>query len=158
MDTTQRAGWMQRWQAVQAELIPELGREIEGITLKLVKLIYTLEWVRIEDFVPGWIGLGRPPKDRGAFANAFVAKAILGLPTTVALNERLTVDRALRRICGFSRWKKLPDEATFSRAFAESRLAERVHEALIKAQLGDELIGHTRLRRCATTSAQWPSG
>ena len=88
-----------------------------------------------------WASAERP----GAFANAFVAKAILGLPTTVALIERLTVDRALRRICGFSRWKKLPDEATFSRAkacFAESRLAERVHEVLIKAQLGDELIGH----------------
>lgn len=55
------------------------------------------------------------------------------------------MDRALRRLCGFSRWKKLPDEATFSRAFAEfaeSHLAERVHEALIKAHLGQELIGH----------------
>ena len=48
----------------------------------------------------------------------FVAKTVLGLTTTVALIERLTIDRALRRICGFSRWKKLPDEATFSRAFA----------------------------------------
>jgi hypothetical protein len=40
---------------------------------------------------------------------------------------------------------KLPDEATFSRAFAEfaeSRLAERVHEAVVKAHLGSELIGH----------------
>jgi hypothetical protein len=26
---------------------------------------------------------------------------------------------ALRRICGFSRWKRLPFETTFSRAFAE---------------------------------------
>jgi hypothetical protein len=145
MDTTQRAGLLQRWSVVQEELIPGLGREVEGLTPKLEKLIHTLEWARIEDFVPAWHGIGRPPKDRSALANGFVAKAVLGLPTTVALIDRLTVDRALRRICGFSRWKKLPDEATFSRAFAEfahSRLAERVHQALIEAYLGAELIGH----------------
>jgi Transposase DDE domain len=70
---------------------------------------------------------------------------VLGLATTAALIERLTIDRTLRRICGFSRCRKLPSEATFSRAFeafATGRLAERVHEALIKEHLGDELIGH----------------
>ena len=70
---------------------------------------------------------------------------MLGLTSTVALIERLTMDRALRRICGFSLCRRLPSEATFSRAFAEFAercLAERVHEALIKEQLGHELIGH----------------
>ena len=65
--------------------------------------------------------------------------------TTTGLIERLTIDRALRRICGFPLNKHLPSEATFSRAFeafAEGRLAERVHEALIKESLGDVLIGH----------------
>ena len=41
--------------------------------------------------------------------------------------------------------KKLPSEATFSRAFeafSDGKLAERVHEVLIKSYLGDELIGH----------------
>lgn len=145
MDATQRAGLLQRWSVVQEELIPGLGRETEGLTPRLAKLIHTLEWARIEEFVAAWHGIGRPPADRSALANGFVAKSVLGLTTTVALIERLTIDRALRRICGFSRWKKLPDEATFSRAFAEfaeNRLAERVHEALIKAHLGEELIGH----------------
>ena len=145
MNTTQRAGLLQRWSVIQEELIPELGQEVEGLTPKLMKLIHTLEWVRIEEFVPVWHGIGRPPKDRSALANGFVAKAVLGLTTTVALIDRLTMDRALRRICGFPRWKCLPDEATFSRAFAEfaqSRLAERVHQALIEAHLGTELIGH----------------
>jgi len=42
-------------------------------------------------------------------------------------------------------WKKLPDEATFSRAFdefAQSKMAERAHEAIVKAHLGDVLVGH----------------
>ena len=55
------------------------------------------------------------------------------------------MDGALRRISGFVMCRKLPSAATFSRAFekfAEGRQAERVHEALIKAHLGDELIGH----------------
>ena len=66
----------------------------------------------------------------GPLANAFVAKALLGITRTAGLIEALTVDRALRRICGFSMCKKLPSEATFSRAFEEfsdARLPERVH-------------------------------
>ena len=67
------------------------------------------------------------------------------MDTTAGLIERLSIDRALRRICGFPLCKKLPSESTFSRAFDEfacGKLAERVHEALITAHLGDELIGH----------------
>ena len=101
--------------------------------------------------------MGRPPHDRGALASAFVAKAVLGLTTTTALRgwptgwpraraiERLKVDRALRRICGFSMWKRVPDPSTFSRAFDEftqAKLAERVHEALVRQHLGQTLIGH----------------
>jgi NAD(P)H-dependent FMN reductase len=63
--------------------------------------------------------VGRPPFERAWLANAFVAKAVLGLATTVGLIERLMIDRALRRICGFPLCKILPSEATFSRAFDE---------------------------------------
>jgi len=145
MHATHRERIMQRWSVVQHELMPELVAEVGVLTPKLEKLIHTLEWVRIEEFVPLWHGVGRPWHDRGALANAFVAKAVLGLVTTAGLIERLMIDRALRRICGFAFWKKLPDEATFSRAFeefAQARLAERVHEALIKEHLGGALIGH----------------
>ena len=145
MDATQRERIMQRWNVVQHELMPELAAEVGGLTPRLEKPIHTLEWVRVEEFVPRWHGVGRPWDDRGALANAFVAKAVLGLVTTAGLIERLMIDRALRRICGFSFWKKPPDEATFSRAFeefAQARLAERVHEALIKEHLGEALIGH----------------
>ena len=73
MNATQRAGLLQRWKVVQEELIPELGAELEGLTPKLEKVIHTLEWVRIEAFVPRGCGVGRPPHDRGAMANALVA-------------------------------------------------------------------------------------
>ena len=137
---------MTRWNVVQHELMPELEARWGALTPKLERLIHILDWVRVEEFVKdAWCGTGRPPHARAWLANAFVAKTVLNLPTTVALIERLMADRSLRRICGFPACKKLPSEATFSRAFdefAESRLAERAHEALVKANLGEELIGH----------------
>lgn len=146
MNTTQRTGIMQRWQTLQHELMPELRMEIGSLTPKLEKVIHLLEWARIEEFVVStWRGCGRPEHDRGMLANAFVAKAVLGISTTVGLVERLAIDRALRRICGFPMWKKLPDESTFSRAFAEfakDGLAERTHAALVKETLGGRLVGH----------------
>lgn len=152
---------MQRWNVVQHELIPELKSQVGALTPKLEKVIHTLEWARIEEFVTAsWRGNGRPPHDRGMLANAFVAKAVLGLSTTIALIERLHIDRALRRICGFPMYRKLPDAATFSRAFAEfaeAKLAERVHEALIKQQLGQTLIGHISRDGTAITAREKPA-
>jgi len=146
MNATRRELIMQRWNVIQHELLPELRNEVGTLTPKLEKVIYVLEWVRIEEFTEStWCSVGRPPHERAWLANSFVAKTVLGLTTTVGLIERLTIDRALKRICGFPQCKKLPSEATFSRAFeefAEGHLAERVHEALIKEHLGDKLIGH----------------
>ena len=137
---------MQRWSGLQDQILPFLESNQGCLTPKLEKLIHTLELTRIEHFVqPPLPGAGRPPHQRAWFANAFVAKVVLNITTTRGLIERLTNDRVLRRICGFSLTKVLPSESCFSRAFAEFsalRLAERVHEALIKHYLGDELIGH----------------
>jgi len=137
---------MQRWNVLQHELIPEIKQLCGALTPKLEKLIHVLDWVRIEEFVQQeWQGIGRKPHDRCALASAFIAKTVLGLSTTAALIERLTMDRSLKRLCGFEMWKELPKEATFSRAFSEfaqAKLAEKAHEALIKSYLGDSLIGH----------------
>jgi len=137
---------MQRWTVLQYDLIPELTRECGGFTPRLEKLVHILDWARIEEWsVRTWLGIGRKPHERSALANAFVAKAVLGLSTTRALIERLAMDRVLKRLCGFSMWKQVPNEATFSRAFAEfaqAKLAEHVHESLVKNYLGDTLIGH----------------
>lgn len=137
---------LQRWRVIQYELIPDLRHEVGGLSPKLEKLIHLLEWVRIEEFLKAsWRGEGRPPYERAGLANAFVAKVVLGIPTTAGLIERLMIDRALRRLCGFPLNRRLPSAATFSRAFAEfaqARLAERVHESLVREHLGDRLIGH----------------
>ena len=137
---------MQRWQTIQHELMPELRTEVGSLTPKLEKVVHLLEWTRIEEFIgTTWRGCGRPEHDRGMLANAFVAKAVLGISTTTGLIERLALDRALRRICGFPMWKKLPDESTFSRAFAQfakDGLAERTHAALVRETLGERLVGH----------------
>jgi hypothetical protein len=146
MDAKRHELIMQRWNVIQHELLPELRNDVGPLTPKLEQVIHILEWVRIEEFTQiSWCGVGRPPHERAWLANAFVAKAVLKLTTTKALIERLSIDRALRRICGFPGCKKLPSESTFSRAFeefAEAHLAERVHEALIIEHLSDELIGH----------------
>lgn len=146
MNTTQRNGIMQRWRVVQHELMPALRNEAGALTPKLEQVIHTLEWVRMEEFVSStWKGCGWPEHGRGMLANAFAAKAVSGLSTTTGLIERLAVDRALRRICGFPMWKKPPGESTFSRAFAEfaaDGLAERTHAALVRETLGDRLAGH----------------
>jgi hypothetical protein len=134
---------------VQHELMPALRAEAGTLTPKLEKVVQTLEWVRMEEFTGstwrGWGGCGRPEQDRGMLDSGFVAKAVLGLSTTAGLIERLWMDRVLRRICGFPMCSILPDESTFSRAFAEfvaDGLAERIHAALVRKTLGEHLIGH----------------
>ena len=161
MNVTRRDQIMQRWNVVQHDLLPELRYDVGTLTPKLEKVIYVLEWVRIEEFVDSsWCGEGRPPHERSWLANAFMAKTVLGICTTRGLIERLTIDRALRRICGFPACKKLPSEATFSRAFdefSEGRLADRVHEALIKEHLGAELIGHISRDGTAINAREHPT-
>src|SRR5450631_3069106 len=90
-------------------------------------------------------GTGRPAKDRAALATAFMAKAILNLPTTRDLIGRLRVDEGLRRFCGWPSVRALPHESKFSRAFAEfagTELPQQLHEAVIAATQKARLIGH----------------
>ena len=68
------------------------------MTEALGRLVTTLDVIGLEAFVPEPPrGVGRPPDDRRALGRAFVAKAVLGVPTTTALIERLDVDKSLRQ-------------------------------------------------------------
>jgi len=141
----------------QHELLPLLERDFgERLSPVLQRVVRTLECVQIERFVPSMRGLpGRPQRDRQALARAFVAKAVLGLSQTCELIDRLTVDKTLRRLCGFDlRDRRSLNESLFSRAFAQFAqmgLPARVHEALIRSQLSDTLVCH--LSRDATAIA-----
>ena len=80
MDANRAELILQRWNVIQHELLPELRNEVGPLTPKLEKVIHTLEWVRIEEFTHlAACGVGRPPHERAWLANAFVAKAVLGL-------------------------------------------------------------------------------
>jgi hypothetical protein len=147
MNTTLASRLSQFWTEVQINLFPFLLEEEHFVLTPVLEgLIRVLEFIGIERFIPSSRGfVGRPPKDRIALARAFVAKAVLNLPTTEALIDRLQVDRSLRRICGFDLFNSIPDASRFSRAFAEFAemgLPAQVHEALIKQHLGDQIIGH----------------
>ena len=147
MDHKLRARLSQFHTQFQQELVPLTEANIGArLTPKLEQLLRIWEMIQIERFVPagrGWVG--RPARERVALARAFVAKAVLGLPTTVALIERLHVDGCLRRLCGFDARRKLPGAWLFSRAFAAlaaQDVAGAAHAALITTHLGDQLIGH----------------
>jgi hypothetical protein len=134
-----------RWSHIQGSLFPWLREEIEPMTELLGRLVTILDVIGLEAFVPDPPrGPGRPPEDRRALARAFVAKAVLGIPTTGAVIERLKVDKSLRRICGWERRAQVPSEATFSRAFnefAQGDLPARMHAALIERTLGGRIVG-----------------
>jgi hypothetical protein len=134
-----------RWNHIQGSLFPWLREEVDPLTEALGQLVTTLDVIGLEAFVPEPPrGAGRPPEDRRALARAFVAKAVLGIPTTKALIERLAVDKPLRHILGWERRSQVPSEATFSRAFAEfaqGDLPDKMHAALIERSLGGRIVG-----------------
>jgi hypothetical protein len=131
---------------MQKSLFPWLEEELGELTEKEQKLVTTLELIRIEKYTTYSRSLyGRPPKERAAIARAFVAKAVYNMPTTRALLDRLVSDKKMRRICGWENKGDIPSESTFSRAFAEfadSQLPTCVHEALVRQNLSEEIMGH----------------
>ena len=82
------------------------------------------------------------------------------MPTTRALIERLEVDSRLRNLCGWVITREIPSESTFSWAFAEfaeSDLAGRMQEALIKEVLGQGIVGHVSRDSTATPVREKPT-
>lgn len=153
MSTQRECKITQTWQYIQYDLLPfveiAFGNEL---TPKQQQLITVLEMVKIEQFIPyQTLTVGRPPCNRQAIARSFIAKAIYNLASTRALIDQLKVDIQLRRLCGWEYTHAIPDEATFSRAFAEfavSELGQKIHESLVLTYQADRLIGH--LSRDAT--------
>jgi hypothetical protein len=151
MNTTLSPVTVQRFCALQGDLIGLVEQDYAGLPPKLEQIIRAFEFTQIELVVyrdRGYAqgrGVGQPEEDRCALACAFLAKAVLDLKTTRALIDRLQADRKLRRLCGFDLRHVLPSESTFSRSFDEfatSELMQRVHARMITDTLGEQLIGH----------------
>ncbi len=83
----------ERLKTKQAELFDHLTQDSSAaVTPALERLLHILDWVHLEHFIDDGCDKGRPPRDHFAIANAFMAKAVLDISTTVGLIERLQVD------------------------------------------------------------------
>ena len=146
MQLTPRKALLQFGHVLQQQLFPHLEAAVGRLSPQLELLASVVSLSPLA----GLLGArrartGRPAKDRAGLATAFIAKAILNLPTTRDLMGRLRVDQALRQFCGWRSPSALPHESKFSRAFAEfaaAQLPERLHEAVVQATQDQRLIGH----------------
>ena len=135
----------QYFKSMQRNLFPGFAEDLGVTTDKHLAVIIVFDMVRVEKFMlnQNQSFVGRPLISREALARAFIAKAVLNIPTTVGLIDRLKVDQVLRRLCGFN--GKLPSEGTFSNSFAEFAklgLAALIHEALVREIYKDKIVGH----------------
>jgi hypothetical protein len=130
---------------LQGQLFPILREELGSMSERHEQFARVLSLLQMDGHVSKRRGRGRPASDRVAVARAFVAKAVFNFPLTRHLIDRLRVDPVLRRMCGFETVATIPEEWTFSRAFAEfanSQFPQRVHAALIERTQADRLVGH----------------
>ena len=150
----------QYWSSIQGTLFPWLREELDPLTQKQQQLIEVLEVIRVEEFLPDRFGFeGRPQKTRAAIVRSFVAKMVYNIETTTFLIERLKSDRNLRRICGWEQVNQLPSESTFSRAFAEfadTSIAKRAHDELIRKTLGNVIVQHKSTDSTAIEAREKP--
>ena len=132
---------------LQRHLFPALEEECGPLSdkdhqfLEVLALLPDQPWPA--DYA--WCGEGRPPACRRWLLHALVAKAAYGFATTVALIEALHGRATLRRLCGWQSASEIPDEATFSRAFAQfaaDELPQQLHATMIQIHCGPKLAGH----------------
>lgn len=146
MQLTPRQALMQFAHVLQQELFPRLQEAIGPLSAQLELLATVISMAPAGNLLAALRApTGRPAKDRAALATAFLAKAILNLPTTRDLINRLKVDEALRQLCGWPSAAALPHESKFSRSFAlfaVSQLPLQLHTALIETTQRQRLIGH----------------
>ena len=137
------------WKSIQCSLFPELEDMVGELSQKDRNFIQTCELCadEMEKEMTAYERkhMGRPPAERMAIAKAFIAKAVYGMPTTEGLIAYLNASPTLRRLCGWESVGAVPSEPTFSRVFkvfAESKLPEHIHEAMVKKAYARKLVGH----------------
>lgn len=146
MDLTPRNVLLQFGHILQQVLFPAVESETGPLSKQLKLIASVVSLVPLERLLSARRSrTGRPSKDRAAVVTAFIAKAVLNLPTTRDLIGRLQVDEPLRKFCGWRSAQALPHESKFSRAFAEfaaTELVQQLHAAVIETTQKDRLVGH----------------
>lgn len=147
-------------QILQQQLFPSLQAELGPLNGRYSAFVSALALLQMDGFVAVRHGRGRPAHDRACIARAFLAKAVCNLPHTRALIERLAHDVTLRRLCGWERAAEIPEESTFSRAFAElarQQFGQRVHAAIIARTQSERLVGHVLRDSTAIPAREKPA-
>lgn len=132
-------------QILQNHLFPALKEELGDMSDRHQQFVRMLALLEMDGFVAVRYGPGRRPADRSNIARAFLAKAVFNFPFTTCLRDRLLHDPVLRRLCGWESAAQIPNESTFSRAFATfaaTEFAQQVHAALIQRTQSERLVGH----------------
>ncbi len=149
------------WQRLQGELPPSLAGEVGPLGVRHGKSVAVLDLAGGGRHVHCiHRGVGSPAAGRRALARAFVARAVWDMPATVVLVDRLRHHPTLRRPVGWSRVPEVPGEPAFSRAFAwfaETRLPERMHGALVRAAYAGPVVGHISRDSTATVGRERPA-
>lgn len=150
----------QYFRSMQRNLFPDFAQELGKTTDKHLQVIVAFDMIQVEKFTSyqGPFAVGRPPVNRDVLARAFIAKAVLNIPTTVGLIDRLKVDLVLRRLCGFG--GRIPSEGTFSNAFAEFAnlgLADLIHATLVREMYDGKLVGHVSRDSTAINGREKPA-
>ncbi|MDQ6968748.1 MAG: hypothetical protein Q9M14_08720, partial [Mariprofundaceae bacterium] len=71
----------QTWNIIQSFLFPMLEESLGSLSEKEQQLVTILELIRIEEHIRSYYGVtGRPLKNRGTIARAFVAKMVYKIP------------------------------------------------------------------------------
>ena len=135
------------WNTIQRKLFPVLEKELGPISEKEQEFIQIVSLLDLQSHMKEfrWRGIGRKRKDRASIAKAFVAKTVYKFETTDILIEYLNKCRNIRRLCGWESACHIPSKSTFSRAFtefADSRLMDKIHEAMVIKHCGQKLAGH----------------
>lgn len=133
---------------IQSRLFPLVEEEIGELTEKQQEFLRIIELVKPSRFMTGvlsWCGLGRRLKNREYMLRAYFLKSVYDLPTTKVLIENLKGNSSWRQLCVWEYSSQVPLEATFSRAFkefSELNLLDKIHDAVVKENYQDKLVGH----------------
>lgn len=137
------------WGGLQRHLFPTLEDELGPLTDADRQFVETLAVFQphLDALLApySYCGIGAKPKSRRALALSFVAKSIYQFTSTTTLIEALRSRPKLRRLCGFDSLHAIPNESTFSRAFAAFAAGQwpsRLHEALVQQHGKTKLVGH----------------